>query len=189
MGKLVSILLMSMSLPPLEREARFNPASLYSNSTIGSCCFVSLYSALKGKPKYLIGKLTSIWPKTLAQTIWISCCAQSNHLRFSKIDTQPRNHLKTNQYTPNVEHCSLVWLTEKHNIICKNKWITSSNLSFIPTFKPLNKLHSLVFINILFKVSITIMNNKGDKGSPYLIWINVCLHISDVGQKKSLKQT
>lgn len=60
---------MSVSLSPLEMKVCFHPTYLCSNLSItGSHVFISLKSAPKGKPKYLIGKLTSLHPKALTKS-------------------------------------------------------------------------------------------------------------------------
>lgn len=68
MGRLISVPLMSASLPLLDKNFLFQPASLLSMESITSSQVQeSLYLEPKGMPKYKIGNLTALHPIILAK--------------------------------------------------------------------------------------------------------------------------
>ena len=64
-GKLERVLLMRVTLPPLDKYKRFQPSSLLSIfSRIGFQIDLSLNLAPKGRPKYFIGREPYLHPRT-----------------------------------------------------------------------------------------------------------------------------
>ena len=66
MGKLDRVLLTKVTLPPLDKYKRFHLANLRSLfSRIGFHIALSLNLAPKGRPKYFIGRVPCLQPRTL----------------------------------------------------------------------------------------------------------------------------
>ena len=116
------MLLIKVTLPPLDKYKHFQPANLLSIfSKIGSHIVLSLNLAPKGRPKYFIGRVPCLQPRTFSNKS-ISCTTPTG-TNFDLPRFIFRLDIVSNQIRIiwRIKICSRSALQKNWSVICKKK--------------------------------------------------------------------
>ena len=107
-------------------------------------------------------------------------------LLLSRLTLSPEIWPNTNNKLLRVCNSSSLGLANRIVSSANCRWVTLH--LFLPTLKPSNKFLSSAFNNILLNTSATIVNRKGDKGSPCLNGWRRFMLLEVSSQIKKIKQ-
>ena len=119
---MIRVLLIKVTLLPLDKYKRFHPANLLSTfSKIGVHIVLSLNFAPKGRPKYFIGRVPCLSPRTFNNNSILWTTPTGTNFDLPQIYFLTWNNLKPNEHYTENRNLIKVGITKNKHVISKEE--------------------------------------------------------------------